>query len=133
MSSYPFQPESNADSARRPKDISGIGQYLSDSVPHLQRMNRWIRWTARNSTECLIAQFGTGRLICCGGIRYELRGGNDWDFAAAREWAAHFLHEAIVDRPSKPQINASRFDGAGIKPSRCFGKNTSPLSAGDRL
>jgi hypothetical protein len=25
--------------------------------------------------------------------------GNDWDFAAAQEWVAHFLHEAVIDRP----------------------------------
>jgi hypothetical protein len=93
-------------------------------------MNRWKRWTARNSTERLIARFGTGRLIRCDGIRYELRGGTDWDFAAAREWAAHFLHEAIIDRPEASRIDGYRFDGSGFTPSRCLGKKQLPHSGG---
>ena len=31
-------------------------------------------------------------------------GGNDWDFAAAQEWVAHFLHEAVIDRPADPRV-----------------------------
>ena len=66
-------------------------------------MNRWKLWTANASQERLIARFGTGRLVHCDGTRYELRGGNDWDFAAAQEWVSHFLHEAIIDRPFTPR------------------------------
>lgn len=71
-------------------------------------MIRWKRWTTRNPHERVIAQFGTGRLIRCDGMRYELRGGNDWDLAAAREWGAHFLHEAIIDRPPGPVAMGAR-------------------------
>lgn len=52
--------------------------------------------------ERLIARFGSGRLVRCGDVRYELRGGDDMDMACAREWAAHFLHEAFIERPLIP-------------------------------
>ena len=61
-------------------------------------MNRWKRWCTNGSRERLIARFGTGRLVECEGARYELRGGDPLDLAAAREWAAHFLHEAFIER-----------------------------------
>ena len=71
-------------------------------------MNRWKLWTERASPERLIARFGTAHLVHCNGARYELRGGNDWDFAAAQEWVAHFLHEAVIDRPLTPRTCGHR-------------------------
>jgi hypothetical protein len=71
-------------------------------------MNRWKLWNANASQERLIARFGTGRLLHCEGARYELRGGNDWDLAAAQEWVAHFLHEAVIDRPADPRVFVHR-------------------------
>jgi hypothetical protein len=66
-------------------------------------MNRWKQWTWAATNDRLIARFGTGRLVRCAGSRYELQGGNDGDLAAAREWVAHFLHEAVIERPSPSQ------------------------------
>ena len=103
MSNYPFPAESNAESMPLAKDCHWSGQLLSDPPVHLELMNRWKLWTANAPQERLIARFGTGRLLHCNGTRYELRGGNDWDFAAAQEWVAHFLHEAVIDRPVTPQ------------------------------
>ena len=34
--------------------------------------------------------------------------GNDWDFAAAQEWVAYFLHEAVIDRPLTPRTCGHR-------------------------
>ena len=82
-------------------------------------MNRWKLWTANASQERLIARFGTGRLLHCNGTRYELRGGNDWDFAAAQEWVAHFLYEAVIDRPVTPQGYVHR-----RTPPNCTGLKT---------
>ena len=103
MSNYPLRAESNAESMPLSKDRRSNGQLLSDPLVHLGLMNRWKLWTANASQESLIARFGTGRLVQCDGTRYELRGGNDWDFAVAQEWVAHFLHEAIIDRPVTPR------------------------------
>ena len=103
MSNYPLRAESNAESMPLSKDRRSNGQLLSDPLVHLGLMNRWKLWTANAPQERLIARFGTGRLLHCNGTRYELRGGNDWDFAAAQEWVAHFLHEAIIDRPVTPR------------------------------
>lgn len=61
-------------------------------------MNRWKRWCSTGSRKRLIARFGTGRLVAFEGTRYELLGGEPVDLAAAREWAAHFLHEAFIER-----------------------------------
>lgn len=41
-----------------------------------------------------IARFGDGLLVRLADGRYFLQGGNESDRMAAREWAAHFLHEA---------------------------------------
>ena len=103
MSNYPFRAESNAESIPLSKDCRSSGQRLSDPLVHFGLMNRWKLWTATASQERLIARFGTGRLVHCDGTRYELRGGNDWDFAAAQEWVSHFLHEAVIDRPVTPR------------------------------
>lgn len=85
-----------------------LGQLLSDTKAHSWGMNRWKRWTWAASNDHLIARFGTASLVRCKGRRYELRGGNDGDLAAAREWVAHFLHEAVIDRPTASQPTGYR-------------------------
>jgi hypothetical protein len=124
MSNYPFRAESNAESMLSVKEGHWNGQLLSDPLVHLGRMNRWKLWTDNASQERLIARFGTGRLVHCDGARYELRGGNDWDFAAAQEWVAHFLHEAVIDRPAVPQGCAQRRTSPECPRPKSFGRGT---------
>ena len=119
MSNYPFRAESNAESMPLAKDFHWSGQLLSDPPVHFGQMNRWKLWTGHPSPERLIARFGAGRLVHCNGARYELRGGNDWDFAAAQEWVAHFLHEAVIDRPITPRGCVHR-----QAPPKCTGLKT---------
>lgn len=132
MSIYPFLSESNADSAPRAKGSNGIGQFLSDSLLHPHPMNPWKCWTTRNSTECIIARFGMGRLIRCDGIRYELRGGSPWDLSAAREWAAHFLHEAFIDEPAELRIDPPVSSSQDNVQSRCPARKCEPDPVGRR-
>jgi hypothetical protein len=49
----------------------------------------------------VIARFGHAMLVREEGRRYALVGGNDSDALEAREWAAHFLHEAVLP-PHRP-------------------------------
>jgi len=49
-------------------------------------------------------------LVKCGGVHYELRGGDELDLAAAREWAAHFLHEAFIERTHPTPCNGDLRD-----------------------
>jgi hypothetical protein len=78
-------------------------------------MNRWRRWCATRSQERLIARFGAGRLVRCEGVRYVLRGGTPSDLAAAREWAAHFMHEAFIERTHSIRRNTDARDGESLR------------------
>ncbi len=46
----------------------------------------------------VIARFGEARLLCHRGGHYEVVGGSPTDELEAREWVAHFLHEAFPSR-----------------------------------
>lgn len=49
-----------------------------------------------------IARFGDGFLVRLADGRFLLEGGSERDRLAAREWAAHFLHEAAhIGRASR--------------------------------
>lgn len=62
----------------------------------LARMKTIKSWMERDGTECVVARFGGATLVRRPDAGYELRGGTELDAAAAREWTAHFLHEAVL-------------------------------------
>lgn len=74
------------------------------SSPVMKLIKDWVR---QNGAERVVARFGEATLVHLGGATYELRGGNAADAAAAREWTAHFLHEAVL--PCRPTGFRSRF------------------------
>jgi hypothetical protein len=57
----------------------------------------------------VVACFGRANLVRITGAHYELRGGSDDDFTAAKEWASLFMHEACVElgEPQIPQRRAT--------------------------
>ena len=44
----------------------------------------------------IIAYFGQARLVRRSDSQYELLGGSEDDWAAAREWISLFMHEAVL-------------------------------------
>jgi hypothetical protein len=62
----------------------------------------WLRERLGWNRERVVTWFGTAALIRRPDRSYELRGGTADDEAAAREWVALFLHEAVLARRETP-------------------------------
>jgi hypothetical protein len=48
-------------------------------------------------------------------VRYILRGGDPCDLAAAKEWAAHFMHEAFIERTHSIRRKTDGRDGESLR------------------
>jgi hypothetical protein len=61
--------------------------------------------TKTKTQPCTLVSFGRANLVRIGGGNYELRGGSDDEFTAAKEWVSLFLHEACLERCDGPILH----------------------------
>ena len=75
---------------------SGDGRHLSQAPGHdgrhMKALMVLMPGTAARET---MARFGRANLVRLWDGRFVVEGGGDHEVREAREWAAHFLHEAV--------------------------------------
>ncbi len=75
--------------------ILRVGQCLSHYLGEAAGMKKRFLPLLTSQSENLIARFGRARLILLPDGAIELRGGEEGDRTAAKEWISLFMHEAV--------------------------------------